>query len=87
MVTTRNPIALVAARVQSDAKAGRYGPDSADVAMVARDAMPLTPLAAARVGAALLRAALEGDATLIADDALGQDLVAIGRCVLDIGQA
>lgn len=79
-----NQVALAAARAQSEAKTGGYGPDSGDVALLARSAMVLSPAAAARVGAWLLRAALERDASVLDQASVAEDVVAVGRIVLGI---
>jgi hypothetical protein len=80
-----NVVARAASRAQTQARRGEYGPDSGDVAQVARNAMALSPAAAARVGATLLRAALEADPAVLSSDDVGDDVLAIGQLVLGLG--
>lgn len=75
-------VARAVARTASRARRGLYGRDSGHVVALSRGAMELSPGVAARVGAQLLRAALEADPTALADDEVGADVLAIGRLVL-----
>jgi hypothetical protein len=85
--TPRNPVATAAARAQTEARAGGYGPDSTDVQALARAAMALSPASAARVGAMLLRAAIERDPSVLAVESVASDVVAAGRVILSVDRA
>jgi hypothetical protein len=82
-----NPITLAASRAQTEAHRGEYGPDSADVALLARSAMTLSPAAAVRIGLLLVRAGLEKDPSVLAQEQVAGDLTAIGEIIFSIGAA
>jgi hypothetical protein len=82
-----NPITLAASRAQTEAHRGEYGPDSADVALLARSAMTLSPAAAVRIGLLLVRAGLEKDPSVLAQEIVAGDMLAIGKMILGIGAA
>lgn len=77
----RISVAIAASGVQNRARRGEYGADSADVGMLARAAMALGPKAAARVGATLLRAALQASPEIIADSTVLADLESLDDAV------
>lgn len=82
MPTTPNPIAIAAARVQTDAQRGSYGIDGADVALLARSMMALSPEAAVRIGLLMVRAGLERNPGSLDQEIVAQDVMAIGRLIL-----
>lgn len=81
-----NLVTVAASRVQLEAHRGGFGHDSADVAVLARSAMVLSPAAAVRVGALLMRAGLEQDPRSLDQELVAGDVIAIARLILGFGE-